>query len=168
MSHDSSSKKWYFFASGQSIGKRSSVSETRRPGLLPSINNSRNLALLKNKKAKNRYDIFHVLLCSSQLPYSVSFRRDLFRIMFRWSLWAFWYQIWIFPMPNNENRIFRNYRMRTFRNRRNKWSDRVLTVRFVISVVENPRGWKISSKLEGRLFGYHPILDSYEERVIWS
>ena len=63
MSHDSSSKKWYFFASGQSIGKRSSVSETRRPGLLPSINNSWKLAHLKNRKlkeAKNQYDIFHV------------------------------------------------------------------------------------------------------------
>ena len=63
MSHDNSSKKRYFSASGQSIGKRSSVSETRRPGLLPSINNSRNLGLLKNKKlkeAKNRYDIFHM------------------------------------------------------------------------------------------------------------
>ena len=63
MNHDNSSKKWHFFASGQSIGKRSSVSETRRPGLLPSINNSRNPALLKNtksKKAKNEYDIFHM------------------------------------------------------------------------------------------------------------
>ena len=63
MSHDNSSKKWHFSSRGQSIGKRSSVSETRRPGLLSSINNSRNLALLKNKKlkeAKNRYDILHV------------------------------------------------------------------------------------------------------------
>ena len=63
MSHDNSSKKWDFFTSGQTIGKRSSVPETRRPGLLPSINNSRNLGLLKNKKfrkAKNRYDIFHM------------------------------------------------------------------------------------------------------------
>ena len=63
MSHNNSSKKCHFFASGQSIGKRSSVSETRRPGLLPSINNSRNLALLKSsklKEAKNRYDIFHM------------------------------------------------------------------------------------------------------------
>ena len=48
MSCDNSSKKWHFYASGQSIGKRSSVPETRRPGLLPSINNSRNPALLKN------------------------------------------------------------------------------------------------------------------------
>ena len=63
MGHDNSSKKWHFSASGQSIGKRSSVPETRRPGLLPSINNSRNLALLKNKKIrkeKNQYDIFHM------------------------------------------------------------------------------------------------------------
>ena len=37
-----------------------------------------------------------------------------------------------FPMQNNSNRFFRNYRIRTFRNMRNKWSDRVLTVRFVI------------------------------------
>ncbi|PAV75246.1 hypothetical protein WR25_19840 [Diploscapter pachys] len=50
---------------------------------------------------------------------------------------------------NNENRIFRNYRMRTFRDKRNKWSDQVLTVRFAISVVENPQGQKISSKFEG-------------------
>ena len=40
-------------------------------------------------------------------------------------------------MQNNENRIFHNYRMRIFRN---KWSDRVLAVRFVISVVENLQG----------------------------
>ena len=63
MSYDNSSKKWHFSTSGQSIGKRSSVSETRRPGLFSSINNSRNPALLKNKKlkeAKNRYAIFHV------------------------------------------------------------------------------------------------------------
>ena len=64
MSHDNSSKKWHFSASGQSIGKRSSIPETRRPGLLLSINNSRNPTLLKNKKkilkAKHRYDIFHI------------------------------------------------------------------------------------------------------------
>ena len=150
MSHDNSSKKWHFFTSGQSIGKRSSVSETRRPGLLPSINNSRNLGLLKKLKIlKSEKSIWHfpyVSLCSSQLPYSVSFRWNLFRIVFSWSLRAFWYQIWIFPMQNNENRIFRNYQMRTFRNMRNKWSDRVLTVRFIISVVENPQGQNISPK----------------------
>ena len=50
MSHDNSSKKWHFSPSGQSIGKLSSVPETRRPGLLPSVNNSWNPALLKNKK----------------------------------------------------------------------------------------------------------------------
>ena len=63
MSHDNSSKKWHFFASGQSIGKRSSAPETRRPGLLSNINNLRNLAHLKNKKlkeTKNRYAIFNV------------------------------------------------------------------------------------------------------------
>ncbi|PAV60034.1 hypothetical protein WR25_18063 [Diploscapter pachys] len=43
--------------------------------------------------------------------------------------------------------------MRTFRNMRNKWSDRVLTVRFVISVVENPQGQEISSKFGDRLPG---------------
>ena len=72
-------------------------------------------------------------------------------------------------MQNNEDRIFRNYHMRTFQNMRNKWSDRVLTVRFVISVVENPQGQNISSKFEDRLLGYHPLykkLDFYEERVI--
>ena len=40
--------------------------------------------------------------------------------------------------PHAENRIFRNYRMRTFRNMRNKWADRGKTIRFVISIVENP------------------------------
>ena len=49
---------------------------------------------------------------------------------------------------------------------RNKWSDRILTVRFVISVVENPQEQSINSNIEGRLLGYHLILDSYEERVI--
>ena len=78
MSHDNSSKKEYFSISGQSIGKRSSVSETRRPRLLPSINNSWNLTLKKKK-------------------------------------------------------FFLN----------------------------------ISPKFEGRLLGYHPILDFYEERVIY-
>lgn len=52
MSHDNSSKKWYFFASGQPVGKRSSVSETRRPRLLLSISNSRNPALFKKFKSK--------------------------------------------------------------------------------------------------------------------
>ncbi|PAV82745.1 hypothetical protein WR25_16154 [Diploscapter pachys] len=43
--------------------------------------------------------------------------------------------------------------MRTSRNMRNKWTDRVLTVRFVISVVENPQEQKISSNIEDRLLG---------------
>jgi len=64
MSHDNSSKKWHFFASGQFVGKWQSLSEARRPRLLSSINNSWNLTILKNRKfrkAKNRYDIFHML-----------------------------------------------------------------------------------------------------------
>ena len=68
-----------------------------------------------------------------------------------------------FPIQNNENRIFWNYRMRIFRNRRNEWLDRILTVRFFTSVVENFQGQNISSKFEGRLLRHHPILDFYED-----
>ena len=70
-------------------------------------------------------------------------------------------------MQNSENGIFRNYRIRTFRNIQNKWLDQVLTVRFVISVVENSQGQNISSKFEDRLLGHHPTLDFYEERVTY-
>ena len=59
---------------------------------------------------------------------------------------------------NNENRVLRN--------RRNKWLDRILTVRFIISVVENLQVQNFNSKFEGRFLGYHPILDSYEESAI--
>ena len=50
MSHNNSLKKWHFSANGEFVGKRSSVPETRRPGILSSINNSWNLALLKKIK----------------------------------------------------------------------------------------------------------------------
>ena len=60
-----------------------------------------------------------------------------------------------FSMQNRENGFPRNYRMRTFRNMRKKWSDRILIVIFVISVVENSQRQKNQHKIR-RLTSWVP------------